>query len=52
LCCAYLLKRARREADNHLVGQIPANATLGFGVLFSEQALGFLAKDNSEKQRH
>jgi len=46
--CAYLLKRARPEADIHLVEQNPANATFGFGVVLAEQGLGSLAKHDPE----
>ena len=47
---AYLLKHARPAADIHLGERNPANATFGFGVVFSVQALGFMAKDEPETQ--
>ena len=48
LYCAYLLKRRRPSAEIRVLEQNPANATFGFGVVFSDRALDFLAKDDPE----
>ncbi|MFM9885426.1 MAG: FAD-dependent monooxygenase [Burkholderiales bacterium] len=48
LYLAYLLKRKRADADVRVYEAGPADATWGFGVVFSEQALEFLAGDDPE----
>ena len=45
---AILLKRARRDIEIFIVEQNPPDATFGFGVVFSDQALGFLREDDPE----
>lgn len=48
LYLAYLIKRRRPEADVSIVEQNPADATFGFGVVFSDRALEFLREDDQE----
>ena len=48
LYLAYLIKRRRPRAEVMLVEQNPANATFGFGVVFSDRALEFLHEDDPD----
>ncbi len=48
LYLAYLLKRRRPDADVQVVEQNAANATFGFGVVFSDRALEFLRADDPD----
>jgi 2-polyprenyl-6-methoxyphenol hydroxylase-like FAD-dependent oxidoreductase len=48
LYLAYLLKRRDRGIDVRIVEQNPADATFGFGVVFSDRALEFLRADDPE----
>jgi 2-polyprenyl-6-methoxyphenol hydroxylase-like FAD-dependent oxidoreductase len=48
LYLAYLIKRRRSDAEVTLVEQNSADATFGFGVVFSDRALEFLRDDDPE----
>jgi 2-polyprenyl-6-methoxyphenol hydroxylase-like FAD-dependent oxidoreductase len=45
LLFALLAKRRRPDAEVQVLEQSAADATFGFGVVFSHGALGFLARD-------
>ncbi len=46
LYLAFLIKRRGGEADVTVIEQNPADATFGFGVVFSDRALEFLREDD------
>ena len=48
LYAAILIKRFRSDAEIRIVEQNAADATFGFGVVFSDQALAFLRDDDPE----
>lgn len=48
LYLSYLIKRRRPDADVVLIEQNQADATFGFGVVFSDRALEFLREDDPE----
>jgi 2-polyprenyl-6-methoxyphenol hydroxylase-like FAD-dependent oxidoreductase len=48
LYLSYLLKRRRGSAEVRVFEQNPADATFGFGVVFSDRALEFLREDDPE----
>jgi 2-polyprenyl-6-methoxyphenol hydroxylase-like FAD-dependent oxidoreductase len=45
---AYLWRKRHPDADVTLIEQNPADATFGFGVVFSDRALDFLRADDPE----
>lgn len=48
LYAAILIRRARPDIELRVVEQNPKDATFGFGVVFSDEALGFLRADDPE----
>ena len=48
LYLAYLIKRRQSGADVTVIEQNPADATFGFGVVFSDRALEFLREDDPD----
>src|ERR1022692_5006480 len=48
LYLGYLLKRRRADADVRVIEQNPADATFGFGVVFSDRALELLREGDAE----
>src|SRR5215470_8099436 len=48
LYLAYSIKRRRPDVDITVIEQNAANATFGFGVVFSDRALEFLREDDAE----
>lgn len=48
LYAGILIKRARPDAEVRIFEQNKANATFGFGVVFSDQALAFLQDDDPD----
>jgi len=53
LYCGYLLRKwISSDIEVTIVEQNPQDATWGFGVVFSDQALAFLAQDDQETHDH